>query len=157
MATFPDGHEGAWPVNADTATGRFRLLIGDVNGVEYDPAESGYRSYTLSDAQIDAYIAQGGGESVTRGIAFYYFKLAGDAAQEAVSIQDQDLRVDQTKKSAALAEIARFWLDQGDNDDAISAEEAFEIVPTGVSSGGFIPEGSPAMWGREYTIGRWIR
>lgn len=154
MPTYPDGHEGAWPVNADTAIGRYRLLIGDESGVDYEPAAPGYRSFGMSDSEIQAFLDQGG-DSVTRGIAYYYLRLAGDAAKESTSIQDQDLRVDLTKKAADLRAMAQFWLDQGDSDDAISAEEAFEIVPTGVSSGGFVPEGSPAIWGREYTWGRW--
>lgn len=155
---YPDGKPGVWPVNADTAIGRYRLLLGDVNGVEYDPAVEGFRSYeVLSDAEIQAFIDQAGGESVTKGIAFYYLRLAGEAAKESLVIQDADLRVDQSKTAADLRAMAQFWLDQGDVDDAISAEEAFEIVPTGRASGGFIPESSPAMWGREYTIGRWIR
>lgn len=154
---YPGPFDGAYPLDASSNVGKYRLLLGDVNGTAYEPDEPGRANYSvLSDAEIETFVSHGG-DSVTKGLAYYYLRLAGAAAQESASIQDQDLRVDLTKKSADLRALAQFWLDQGDNDDAISAEEAFEIVPTGVSSGGFIPEGSPAMWGREYTIGRWIR
>lgn len=157
MVAYPGPFDGAYPLDPSTNVGKYRLLLGDAEGTRYSPDEPGRANYAvLSDAEIETFVSQGG-DSVTRGIAYYYLRLAGEAAKESASIQDQDLRVDLTKKSAELRAMAQFWLDQGDNDDAISAEDAFEIVPTGVSSGGFIPEGSPAMWGREYTIGRWIR
>jgi hypothetical protein len=154
MPTYPDGHEGAWPVDADTGIGRFRLLTGDADGVEYDPAAPGYRSFEVSDADISGYLSQSE-DSVTKAIAFHYLTLAGAAANEAVSIQDMDLRIDKTKRSAELRAMAEFWLGQADGDDVIAGEEAFEIVPTGRASGGFIPEGSPAIWGRVYTWERW--
>ncbi len=152
---YPDGKPGVWPVNADTATGRFRILLGDVNAEAYDPEAPGYRSFEqLSDAEIEGYLSQST-DSVTKALAFHYLRLAGIAATEAISIADADLKIDKTRKSEALRKMAEFWLGQDADDDVIAGEEAFEIVETGRSSGGFIPEGSPAIWGREYTWGRW--
>jgi hypothetical protein len=150
MATFPGPFDGAAPVDASTAIGRYRILLGDAVGEAYEPAEPG------SDAQIEAYLSQSG-DSVTKGIAFYYLTLAGEAANESIVVQDADLRVDLTKTASDLRSMAEFWLAQGDADDVIAGEEAFEIVPTGRASGGFIPEGSPAIWGRAYTWERWTR
>ncbi len=155
MATFPGPYDGASPIDASTPTGKYRVLLGDVEGEAYDPPQSGRANYQkVSDAQVEAYLSQSG-ESVTKGIAFYYLTLAGQAANEAVSIQDLDLRIDKTKRASELRAMAEFWLGQDADDDVIAGEEAFEIVETGRSSGGFIPEGSPAIWGRAYTWERW--
>lgn len=151
---YPDGNPGIWPVDLASDVGRFRALTGDLNAVEYDPVEPGFRSFVFfSDAEIEAYIDQGG--SVTRGIGYSYLYLAAQAAKESLAIRDYDLQVDQTKRAADLRATAQFWFDQADDEDVISGEEAFEIVPTGTRSGPFIPEGSIPIYGRQYTIGRW--
>lgn len=150
MAVYPEGHPGAWPVDGTTDVGAFRILYGDVNSTPYDPAEPGYQNYIeLSDTEIQVFLTQGGG-SVTRSIGYYYLSLAGAAAKEAVSIQDHDLRVDQTKRASELRAMAEFWFARPDADG--EAEEAFQIVPTGTGSGGVIPEAAPSVWGRSYTF-----
>lgn len=151
---YPDGNPGEWPVDLASDVGRFRALTGDLNAIEYDPVEPGFRSFEFfSDAEIEAYIAQGG--SVARGIGYSYIYLAAQAAKESLSVRDYDLQVDQTKRAADLRAIAQFWFDQADSEDVISGEEAFEIVPTGTRSGAFIPEATIPVWGRQYGIGRW--
>ena len=132
----------------------FRILYGDTDSEPYDPVVVGIQNYgELSDAEVEGFISQGG-DSVPRGIGYLYIALAGQAAKQSKTIQDQDLRVDLTKRAADLRAIAEVWFGSADNDDLVNAEEAFEIVPTGQRCGGVIPEGSPAIWGRVYGIGR---
>lgn len=154
MAAFPDGNPGVYPLDPGTPVGQFRLLYGDTESTAYDPVETGFQNYgELSDSEIDAFLAQGA-ESIPRAIGYYYLALAGRAAIASRQIQDADLRVDLTKRAADLRAIAEVWFGSADNDDLVSAEEAFEIVPTGQRCGGVIPEGSPPIWGRVYGIGR---
>lgn len=151
---YPDGNPGDWPVDLTSEVGRFRALTGDLNAVEYSPAEPGFRSFEMfSDAEIEAYIAQGG--SVTRGIGYAYLYLSAQAAKESVSIGDYDLKIDKTKRAADLRAIAEFWFSRADEDDIATAEDAFEIVPTGTGSGQFIPELTIPIYGRKYTMARW--
>lgn len=153
MAVYPEGHPGAWPVDGTTDVGAFRILYGDVNSTPYEPVEPGYQNYEeLSDAEIGAFLAQGGG-SVTRSIAYLYLSLAGDAAKKSVSIQDHDLRVDLSKRAADLRALAEFWFGREDADGDI--EDAFQIVPTGTDHSDFIPEAASPVWGRAYTWARW--
>lgn len=153
MAVYPEGHPGAWPVDGTTDVGAFRILYGDVNSTPYEPVEPGYQNYDeLSDSEIEAFLAQGGG-SVTRSIAYLYLSLAGDAAKQSMSIQDHDLRIDQTKRADALRAMAEFWFGREDADGVV--EDAFQIVPTGTGHGDFIPEAASPVWGRAYTWARW--
>jgi uncharacterized protein YfiM (DUF2279 family) len=151
--SYPQGHPGVYPVDGTTDVGAFRILYGDVNSTPYEPVEPGYQSYDeLSDAEIEAFLAQGGG-SVTRSIAYLYLSLAGDAAKQSMSIQDHDLRVDLSKRAADLRALAEFWFGREDADGAV--EDAFQIVPTGTGHGDFIPEAASPVWGRAYTWARW--
>lgn len=152
---FPGGNPGAWPLDPDTPVGHFRLVFGDTESTPYDPVEPGYQNYEeLSDAEIESFLVQGG-DSTNRAIGFYYLSLAGAAAKASRSVADYDLKLDTTKRAADLREVARWWFDLADGDDTATAEEAFEIVPTGTSGGDFIPELAPPIWGRQYTWGRW--
>ena len=154
MAVHPAGHPGAWPLDPATPVGRFRILYGDTESTAYDPVEPGIQNYQeLSDDEAEGFIAQGG-DSIPRGIGYLYIALAGQAAKQSKVVQDQDLRVDLTKRAADLRAIADVWFGSADNDDLVNAEEAFEIVPTGRHNGGIIPERYPATWGRVYGIGR---
>lgn len=155
MATFPEGNPGAYPLEPETPVGQFRLVYGDTHSTPYDPVEPGFQNYDeLSDSEIEAFLVAGG-DSLNRAIGYYYLSLAGAAAKTARQIKDYDLQVDTTKRAADLRAIAQWWFDQADNDDVISAEEGFEILPTGTSGGDFIPELTLPVWGRQYTIGRW--
>lgn len=152
---YPEGNPGLWPVDPETAVGQFRLVYGDIDAVEYAPPYPPYRSFEeLSDAEIEAFLVQGG-DSTNRAIGFYYLSLAGAAAKASKSVKDYDLALDTTKRAADLREIAKWWFDLADNDDAAEAEDAFEIVPTGTTGGDFIPELALPIWGRKYTISRW--
>ena len=150
MAVFPEGNPGAYPLDPTSPVGRFRILYGGTDSEPYDPVVVGIQNYSeLSDAEIEGFISQGG-DSVPRGIGYLYIAMAGRAAIASRQIQDADLRVDTTKRAADLRAIAEVWFGSADDDDLVSAEEAFEIVPTG-SRGGFIPEGTRPIFGRQYT------
>lgn len=155
MATFPDGNPGAYPLDPATPVGQFRLLFGDTESVPYTPVEPGFQNYgELSDAEIQVFLTQGS-DSINRAIGFYYLSLAGAAAKESRTVKDYDLQIDTTKRAADLREVARWWFDLADSEDMVSAEEAFEIVPTGTRGGPFIPELTIPVWGRQYTLSRW--
>lgn len=157
MAAYPSGNPGVYPLDPDTRVGQFRLLFGDVESTPYVPAEPGIQNYgELSDSEIEVFLVQGG-DSLNRAVGFYYLSLAGAAAKASRSVKDYDLQIDTTKRAADLREIAKWWFDLADGDDAISGEEAFEIVPTGTRGGEFIPELAPPIWGRQYTLGVWRR
>lgn len=154
MAQYPEGNPGQWPIDGATPVGQFRYTYGDILSTPYDPVEPGFQNFEeLGDAEIEAFLSQGG-DSVSRGIAYLYLAMAGQAAKESRSIKDYDLSVDLTKRAADLRAIAQAWFDRADDDDIATAEDAFEIVPTGNSCGGVIPEASPPMYGRKYTWGR---
>jgi len=154
MAEFPEGNPGEFPLDPTSNVGKFRLVYGDTQSTPYDPVEPGFQNYTeLSDAEIEAFLTTGG-DSINRAIGYYYLSLAGQAALISKSVKDYDLTVDNTKRPAELRALAQWWFDQADNDDSISAEEGFEIVPTGTSSDSFIPEGTIPIWGRKYVWSR---
>lgn len=155
MAVFPEGNPGEYPVDLTSKVGQFRALTGDLNSTPYDPAYPGFQNFVkFSDAEIEGYLAQGG-DSVARAIGYSYLYLAGQAAMESAAIKDYDLQIDKTKRAADLTAIAKLWFGQADEEDVISGEEAFEIVPTGTRGGAFIPEGTIPIYGRKYTMGRW--
>lgn len=155
MAVYPEGNPGAYPVDLASEVGQFRALVGDLNSTPYDPVYPGFQNFEkFADAEIEAYISQAGG-SVPRGIGFAYLYLAGQAAMESRSVKDYDLQVDTTKRAADLRAIAEFWFSRADEDDIATAEDAFEIVPTGTGSGQFIPELTIPIYGRKYTMARW--
>lgn len=155
MAAYPEGNPGAYPLDPESSVGQFRILYGDMDSVPYDPVEPGFQNYEeLSDAEIVGYLALGN-DSPSRGIGFYYLRLSGDAAKRSKSVKDYDLQVDLSKRAADLRATAQMWFDTADADDNLSLEDAFEIVPTGLRNGGFIPEGTEPIWGRQYTWGRW--
>lgn len=149
MAVYPEGAPGKYPLDPTSDVGQFRILYGDTSAEAYDPEEPGFRDYgELSDAEIEAFIEQGGG--VARGIGYLYLARAGEAAKESISIRDFDLQVDLTKRATDLRALAQVWFGQADNDDLIAGEDAFEIVPTGGGSRNFIPEGTIPLYGRRY-------
>ena len=152
---YPDGNPGEWPVALTSDVGRFRALVGDLNASEYNPPVPGARSYEkFSDAEIETYLGQAEG-SINRAVGYSYLYLAGQAALESSSIADYDLKIDSTKRAADLRAIAQMWFGLAGSEDVISAEEGFVLVPTGTNLGGFIPELTPPIWGRQYTAGRW--
>lgn len=155
MAVYPAGNPGEIPVDPTTPVGLFRTLYGDTDYTLYDPDEPGWANFEeLSDAEIKGFLLQGG-DSTSRGIGYLYLAMAGQAAKESRNVKDYDLQVDLTKRAADLRAIAEMWFGRADDDDAISAEEGFELVPTGTGYGEFIPELTIPIYGRKYTMARW--
>jgi hypothetical protein len=155
MAVYPEGNPGVYPLDPATLVGQTRVLFGDVYSTPYDPVEAGYQNYAeLSDAEIEAYLATGGGVPA-RAIGYYYLSLSGTAAKESKSVKDQDLQVDLTKRAADLRAQAKYWFDLADAADGeAGGADFFDVFPT-TDSGAFIAEGTPPIYGRQYTIGRW--
>jgi hypothetical protein len=155
MATYPEGNPGIYPIDPLTAVGQFRLAEGDVYSSPYSPVEPGFQNYgELSDAEIEGYLALSA-DNVPRGIGMYYLSLSGQAAKRSKTVKDYDLAVNLEKRAADLRATAQIWFDRADANDALSAEDAFEIVPTGVTGGDWIAEGTSPIWGRQYTWARW--
>ena len=150
MATFPDGNPGEYTLDPESLVGRFRLTYGDIYSEPYTPAVSGVQNYKeLSDAEIEAFLAQSTNESIPRAIGLYVLSLATRAALEAKTVKDYDLQLDLTKRSGELRAAAQMWFDRADAEDIEAGlGDIFEIYGPGCDS--FIPEGSPAQWGRRY-------
>lgn len=141
-------NRGVAPFDPTTDVGKFRALAGDTQYVPLVPPEAGYGDYTFwSDDEIEAFLASS--ESVPWAIYYAYLQAASTAAAQSVTIRDFDLQVDLSKRADGLRAIAALWLSRAQDDDLISGEDAFEIVPTG-GRYSFIPEGVPAVWGRAY-------
>lgn len=131
---------GVYPLDPTTDVGRFRLLLGDTNAVEFDPPREGVRNYPrLSDEEIEAYIEAGGG-SLARGIGFYYMALSGEAAMESQTVKDYDLSVNLTARSGDLRNVALMWFERADSEGEGEIEDAFEVVPTGTRQATCYPE-----------------
>lgn len=145
-------NRGVAPVDFETAVGQFRALYGDLSYVPLNPPEVGYGDFKeLSDDEITVFLSSAG-ENVNRAIGNYYAAMAGQAAKTSESVKDFDLAVDNTKRPAALLELARYWWGLADEDD-LNSEDAFQIVPTG-KEGDFISEGTIPIYGRRYTWDR---
>lgn len=155
MAEYPAGNPGVAPFDPETAVGRFRILAGDTKWVAYAPDEEGYGNYTyFSDAEIEGFLAIYP-ESVSRAIGNAYLTLASSAAIHSQSIKDYDLAVDTTKRAADLRAIAQMWFDRADDEDAASGgADIFDTFDM-VGGGDWIPEGTPAIWGRTYGWARY--
>jgi hypothetical protein len=121
---------GAFPLDSSTNVGKVRLIIGDTISVPFDPVQAGVQDYTLfSDDEINAFL-DNGGDSPIRASGWAYISLAGVAAQNAVSIKDFDLSVDERQKAEALRLQAAWYFAEADRLDGEGAE-AFQIVSTG--------------------------
>lgn len=149
MAKYPEGNPGEYPFDPSSDVGRFRVLYGDTVSQPYDPPEPGFQDYGhLSDAEIEAYIEQGGG-SVLRGIGYYNLALSSHAALHDKTVKDYDLQVT-VSRAEKLRLAAADWFKRADEEDAASGSgDIFEYYePAG---GGFVPEGLVPQVGRTYT------
>lgn len=153
MAEYPNGNPGEYPLDPASEVGQYRLIFGDTNAEEYDPAVPGQRTYTyFSDAEITAMLAQAG--TTTRAVAYGYLKLASAAAVESKSVKDYDLQIDLTKRAADLRATAQVWFERADDeDDADGNADIFDLVDLAGTSDP-IAEGTMAIYGRTYTWGR---
>ena len=150
MATFPDGNPGLYPLEPDTPVGLLRLTYGDVYSEPYERVVSGIQNYKeLSDADIEAFLAQSTNESIPRAIGLYVLSLATRAALEAKTVKDYDLQLDNTKRSGELRAAAQLWFDRADAEDIEAGlGDIFEIYGPGCDD--FIPEGTLPQLGRRY-------
>lgn len=155
MPEYPAGNPGRYPIDPSSEIGMFRYAYGDTSSTAYDPVYPGYQNYSeLSDAEIQGFLLSSDG-SVNRAIGRYYMQLAGKAALAGRSVKDHDLQIDTRNRASDLRALAEYWFGLADEDDA-GSDDAFLIVPTG-ATGGFIPEGAPAQWGRQYTTAPYSR
>ena len=146
-------NRGITPPDTNTDIGVFRVRAGDTNWSDLEPVEPGYGDYTyFSDTDIEQHLAISG--SIYWAIYEAYLALATGAAIESSAISDYDLKVDTTKRADQLFKIAEAWRSRAADDDLSAGEDAFEIVNTGTSCGGVIPEASTPIYGRKYTGGR---
>lgn len=111
---------GAVPVDYGTSIGKFRLRTNDTTYAPLDPPVAGQGDFTYnSDAEIQGFLNDAG-DSVSRGVAYFYLTLAGQAAEQSKSVADTDLKVDLTKRAEDLRKQAAAWLDLADTEDALA-------------------------------------
>jgi len=117
-------NRGVAPLDPDSEVGQIRALLGDTEFEPLDPPETGYGNYEMySDDELQAFVDVGG--SVEGGMFHAYMQMAGEAAKESRVVQDFDLRIDLTKRSADLRAIALEWRDRAD----VAAADIFELYP----------------------------
>ena len=134
---------GVYPLDPATEVGQIRLLVGDTQSVAYDPPQTGVQSYeTFSDAEIEAFLSAADG-SFEDAVAYAYLSLAGRASAESETVKDYDLTVDLTKKATDYRNLAEVWFSRGLDSKETSAEDAFEVVPTGRRQSHVKPELAP--------------
>lgn len=139
---------GAYPLDPDTLVGRFRLNYGDSKSTPFDPERPGEQNYgELSDEEIEGFL-MAGGDSVSRGIGFLYLAMSGQAAKEAKSVGDYDLKLDTRARAEELRETAQMWFDRADAEDAAAGDDdIFELFGFERE---FVPEGTLPVYGRRY-------
>lgn len=144
-----EGNPGAWPLDPETPVGQFRLLYNLTAHEDYVPVEPGIVDFAeLSDLQIEAYLAAGGG-NVNRGIGYYVLAQSSHAARQAKSVKDYDLAVDLRSLAKELDAAAQSWFDRADREDMVDGEnDIFEVFGPEPE---IIPEGTLGQVGREYT------
>ena len=140
---------GAREYDPEDPVGRFRLIyqinaFAELNGP--DPDVVNYAE--LSDAEIEAYLAQGGG-NVNRGIGYYVLAQSSHAARQAKSVKDYDLAVDLRSLAKELDAAAQSWFNRADREDMVDgANDIFEVFGPEPE---IVPEGTLGQVGREYT------
>lgn len=140
---------GVFPPDFTLDTGKVRVLIPDLstedNTVNTD--------YLFSDDELGALVALYNG-SVRRAAASALDALAVNEVLLYRYLRTDDLTVDGTKGAEVLRKRAAGLRAEADAEDALALEESFEIIYP-YADGGFIPEGTPPIWGRQYGVGRW--
>lgn len=122
---------GIAPPDYGTPVGQFRLLANDTASIPLNPVVPGEGDYAKwSDAEIEGFVALYP-DSLNFAVGSAYMGLAAQAALVSQSIADYDLRIDTTKRSQSLIDIANFYFGQAALVDG--TQEYFDIVQTGVS------------------------
>ena len=119
-------NEGIAPPDFSTDTGKFRLLIGDLNATNINAGTGEYAFF--SDLEIAGYLTLN--PSIYRAAGMALNALATQAADQAQSIKDYDLQVDLRQRAEQLREQAKQVFAQADIID-MEGDEGFQIVPTG--------------------------
>ncbi len=117
---------GVYPPDFTTDTGRMRLLLGDLSATNIVGATADYLFY--SDADIAGFLLLDSNIYRVAGLALN--ALATQAANQAESIRDYDLQIDQRQKAEQFREQAKAMFEQADRVDA-EGDEGFQIVRTG--------------------------
>lgn len=134
---------GITPLDPATDVGRFRLLSGDTEFVEYVPPQPGYGLYAnWGDVQIQAFIDAAGG-SLPRAIALAYSQLASYYASSGGTIKTDDLSYSSKDSVGSWMSLAKYWNDLADNEDNKAINDYFDLVPTGADSDCRKPEAAP--------------
>lgn len=121
---------GIAPLDPATDVGRFRLLSGDTEYVEYDPPQAGYGLYAnWSDAQIQAFLDAAGG-SIPRAIALAYTQLASFYASSGGTIKTDDLNYSSKDSVGSWMNLAKYWSDLADSEGQKAIDDYFDLVPT---------------------------
>jgi len=132
---------GIYPPNPSTDVGQFRYSLPDTNAVEVEPGGWSYRE--VSDAEVESFLARGGG-SVNRALGHYYQALAANAAKIAASISDYDLKIDDTKRANELRLIAKSYFDLADDEDTTAGgSDIFEVFSMVSEGSCCTPEAAP--------------
>lgn len=120
---------GVAPPDFATEVGQFRALVGDTSYVVTTPGFGDYKMF--SDAEIQAFIAQGGG-SAFRAAGYAFLALSGQAALQSKMVKTDDLSIDLKNQAEALRKTAELWFQRADDEDAaLGLDDEFLIVPTG--------------------------
>lgn len=140
---------GVFPPNLTTDVGLVRVLIPDLSTAD----DTVNTNYLFSDDELEALVGLYSG-SVRRAAAAALDALAVNEALTYRYLRTDDLAVDGSKGAEVLRKRAAGLRAEADADDTLALEEAFQVVYPEYS-GGFIPEGTPPIWGRQYGVGRW--
>lgn len=124
-------NQGTAPLDPDSFAGQVRLLVGDTDPTVANPVETGKGTYLwYSDEEINGLSALFGNNprrvaaQVLRSISFSQIMLLK-------KFTSADLAVDGASIADSIRALARDLDEQADAGDAVSASEAFQIVPTG--------------------------
>ena len=119
-------NSGVYPPDFTTDTGRFRLLIGDLNATDVSGGSGTYLFF--GDTEIAGYLTLN--TSIYRAAGMALNALATQAADQAVSTKDYDLAVDMRQRAEQFREQAKQMFAQADIMD-MEGDEGFQIVSTG--------------------------
>lgn len=133
-------NRGVAPVDTTTDIGKMRVQIRDVTYVELDPPETGYGDYTnYSDVELQVFIDMGG-TSLTRGLGYFYLELASQAALQAISVADFDLKINQENRAKYLREIAEAYFARANAEDLLGGTaDIFDSFEFGGTNGELYP------------------
>lgn len=122
---------GAYPVDPDTDTGKFRYASGDFNGTPITPPDPPTEAEYMywSDVEISVYLGLANG-SIPLAISFAYAGLASYWASNSLEIKTDDLGYKNTSNVANWNNLAAYWRGIAE-DQGAAGDDGFDIVQTG--------------------------